>query len=104
MIYTDNYYRWKRVEEVSQTPTGILAELHGEQLSIDVVRADLLRIKISRGGSSMIPNLRGVCDPLAAPARLQSSKTSGHAVDHKRVHRLAVAGPFRIVHRGVGRR
>jgi len=50
MIYTDNYYRWKRVEDVNQTPTGILAELHGERLSIDVVRADLLRIKISRGG------------------------------------------------------
>ena len=50
MIHTDNYIRWDRVDSVVQTPTGILAELHGEQLRIDVVRPDVLRIKISRGG------------------------------------------------------
>ena len=50
MINTDNYIRWERVDSVHQTATGILAELHREQLRIDVIRADVLRIKISRGG------------------------------------------------------
>ena len=69
MISTDHYYRWKRVDSVNQTPTGILADLHGEQLSIDVVRADVLRIKISRGGVFDESPTFAVCvDPLASPS------------------------------------
>jgi alpha-glucosidase len=68
MINTDNYLRWERVDSVIQTPTGILAELHGERLKIDVVRADVLRIKISRGGVFDDPPTYAVCvDPLAEP-------------------------------------
>jgi len=105
MIYTDNYYRWKRVEEVKQTPTGILAELHGEQLSIDVVRADLLRIKISRGGVFDESPTFAVCvDPLATPAHFRVEQ------DGERVQLITSActaslwlDPFRIdVHRSDG--
>jgi alpha-glucosidase len=67
MIQTDHYLRWERVDSVSQTPTGILAELHGEQLKIDVVRADVLRIKISRGGVFDESPTFAVCvDPLGS--------------------------------------
>ena len=77
MIYTDNYYRWKRVEEVNQTQEGILAELHGEQLSIDVVRDDLLRIKISRGGVFDESPTFAVCvDPLASPGDFRVEQTA----------------------------
>ena len=105
MIYTDNYYRWKRVEEVNQTPTGILAELHGERLSIDVVRADLLRIKISRGGVFDESPTFAVCvDPLATPAHFRVEQ------DSERVQLITSActaslwlEPFRIdVHRSDG--
>jgi alpha-glucosidase len=72
MIHTDNYFRWQRVDSVIQTSTGILAELHGEQLKIDVVRPDVLRIKISRGGVFDDPPTFAVCvDPLAAPAEFR---------------------------------
>ncbi|HZL73842.1 MAG TPA: hypothetical protein VFB83_00580, partial [Propionibacteriaceae bacterium] len=68
MINTEHYIRWERVDSVSQTPTGLLAELHHERLSIDVVRADVLRIKISRGGVFDDSPTFAVCvDPLASP-------------------------------------
>ena len=108
MIYTDNYYRWKRVEEVNQTPTGILAELHGERLRIDVVRADVVRIKISRGGVFDESPTFAVCvDPLATPARL-SRRADGERVRllTTRARRVAVARPVpprRAPHRRLGR-
>ncbi|MEU7429913.1 TIM-barrel domain-containing protein [Streptomyces sioyaensis] len=46
----DNYLRFNRVDSVRETPVGLVAELHGESLRIDVLREDLVRIKISRGG------------------------------------------------------
>ena len=70
MINTEHYIRWERVDSVSQTPTGLLAELHHERLSIDVVRADVLRIKISRGGVfDEVPDLRGVRGPTCLSGR-----------------------------------
>ena len=105
MIYTDNYYRWKRVDEVNQTPTGILAELHGERLSIDVVRADLLRIKISRGGVFDESPTFAVCvDPLATPAHFRVEEDSERA---QLITSACTASlwldPFRIeVHRSDG--
>jgi alpha-glucosidase len=105
MINTDHYIRWNRVDSVNQTATGILADLHHEQLSIDVVRADVLRIKISRGGVFDDPPTFAVClDPLASPADFRVEQ------DEQRVQ-LITAGctaslwldPFRIeVHRSDG--
>ena len=72
MIHTDNYFRWQRVDSVIQTSTGILAELHGEQLKIDVVGPDVLRIKISRGGAfDELPTFAVCVDPLGDPAEFQ---------------------------------
>ncbi|MFE4078163.1 TIM-barrel domain-containing protein [Paenarthrobacter sp. YIM B13468] len=46
----ENYLHFVRVDDVRATPSGLTAELHGEQLRIDVIRDDVMRIKISRGG------------------------------------------------------
>ena len=66
MIHTDNYIRYTRVDSVIDTATGVEAELHRERLRIDVVREDLVRIKISRGGEFDETPTYAVCvDPLA---------------------------------------
>jgi alpha-glucosidase len=68
MIDTDHYIRYVRVDAVETTPTGLLARLHGEQLKIDIVRSDLVRLKISRGGRFDDSPTFAVCvDPLVEP-------------------------------------
>jgi alpha-glucosidase len=105
MINTDHYIRWERVDSVAQTPTGLLAESHHEQLSIDLVRADVLRIKISRGKVFDDPPTFAVCiDPLASPVDFRIEQ------DDERVQLITAActtslwlNPFRIdVHRSDG--
>ncbi len=105
MINTDHYICWERVDSVRQTPTGILAELHHERLSIDVVRAEVLRIKISRGGVFDEPPTFAVCvDPLASPVDFHLEQ------DEERVRLITAActtslwlNPFHIdVHRSDG--
>ena len=105
MIHTDNYIRWDRVDSVVQTPTGILAELHGEQLRIDVVRPDVLRIKISRGGVFDDSPTFAVCvDPLVEPRGFRVEH--GAAVVQLRTEACVASlwlDPFRIdVHRSDG--
>jgi alpha-glucosidase len=105
VIHTDNYIRWDRVDSVIQTPTGILAELHGEQLRIDVVRPDVLRIKISRGGVFDDSPTFAVCvDPLAEPTGFRVER--GEAVVQLRTEACVASlwlDPFRIdVHRSDG--
>jgi len=66
VIDTDGYMRFERVDSVRSTERGVLAELHGEQLRVDVVRADVVRFKISRGGAFDDSPTFAVCvDPLA---------------------------------------
>jgi alpha-glucosidase len=50
MINTEKYLKFTRVGSVSKTDRGLLAELHGEGLRIDVLASDAIRAKISRGG------------------------------------------------------
>ena len=50
VIETGNYVRFERVSSVGETERGLLAELHGERLRLDLVQDDVLRVKISRGG------------------------------------------------------
>lgn len=50
MIDTENYLHFERIDDVEETRSGLLARLHGERLRIDIVREDVVRIKISRGG------------------------------------------------------
>ena len=69
MITTDHYIRFERVDSVAETSSGLLAQLHGEQLKIDIVSDDLVRIKISRGGVFDESPTFAVCvDPLASAA------------------------------------
>lgn len=66
MIETDTYRRFERVESVEETPHGVLASLHGERLRLDVIRADTVRVKISRGGVFDEEPTFAVCvDPLS---------------------------------------
>ena len=105
MIVTDHYIRWQRVDSVARTATGIMAELHGERLSIDVARADVLRIKISRGGAFDEPPTFAVCvDPLASPADFLLEQDDERVQLITDVCRAALwLDPFRIeVHRSDG--
>jgi len=66
VIETDTYRRFERVESVEETPHGVLASLHGERLRLDVIRADTVRVKISRGGVFDEEPTFAVCvDPLS---------------------------------------
>ena len=66
MIETDNYRRFERVDSVEETPTGLLGQTHGEMLRIDLVREDVVRVAISRGGMFDDMPTHAVCvDPLA---------------------------------------
>ncbi len=66
VLDTDHYVRFERVTAVDETEHGLLAQVHGERLRIDVVRADLVRVKISRGGVFDESPTFAVCvDPLA---------------------------------------
>ncbi|HZB95581.1 MAG TPA: hypothetical protein VE268_06450, partial [Herpetosiphonaceae bacterium] len=48
-IDTRYFTRLERVTRVTQTDRGILAEVDGELLRVDVIRDDIVRLKISRG-------------------------------------------------------
>src|SRR3954468_15962521 len=66
---TDHFIRFERVDSVEETTHGLLARLHGELLRVDVVRPDVVRLQLSRGGSFDPKPTYAVCvDPLAADA------------------------------------
>ncbi len=49
LIDTKYFTRFEQVTKVSRTDRGILAKVDSELLRIDVIRDDLMRVKISRG-------------------------------------------------------
>jgi alpha-glucosidase len=105
MPQTDNYIRYRIVDEVASTEHGVLARLHGEQLRIDVVRGDVVRIKISRaGGFDESPTFAVCVDPLADPVPFTVDRDEG--VVRLRTDALVVSlwlDPFRIdIHRPDG--
>jgi alpha-glucosidase len=66
MIETGGFVRFERVSAVEETDRGLLATVHGEQLRIDLVRDDVVRVKISRGGAFDESPTFAVCvDPLS---------------------------------------
>jgi alpha-glucosidase len=66
VVDTGNYVRFERVSAVETTDRGLLARVHGEKLRVDVVRPDIVRFKISRGGVFDESPTFAVCvDPLA---------------------------------------
>lgn len=102
VIETEHYLRFERVDAVAQTDRGLLAELHGEQLRLDVVRSDVIRVKISRGGAFDDAPTYAVCvDPMGEPVEFEVER-------HDDVVRLRTSAltvtlglePFRLdVHR-----
>ena len=92
---TGRFKRFERVTAVEETERGLLATLHGEQLRVDVVRDDVVRVKISRGGAFDESPTFAVCvDPLAEPVAF--TVECGDGVVRLRTAalvRLARAGP-----------
>ena len=87
MIDTSGYRRFERVDEVEETARGIEAALHGERLRVDVVRDDVVRFKISRGGAfDETPTFALCVDPTAEPAEFTVERGEGVA---RRAHRRA---------------
>ena len=81
MIDTSNYIRFERVDSFERIEHGLLARLHGEQLRIDVVGDDVVRVKISRGGVvRRVADVRG----LRRPARRAGRRSRSSASDERR--------------------
>src|SRR5437868_12058852 len=102
---TDGYLRFERVTSVAGTQRGLLAELHGERLRIDMVRADVVRIKISRGGGFDESPTFAVCvDPVSEDVDFTIERTD--ELVRLRTSALAFSlwlDPFRLdVHRADG--
>lgn len=69
MLETGSFVRFERVSSVVATSRGLLAEVHGEQFRVDVLGADLVRLKMSRGGVfDEAPTVAVCTDPLSDPA------------------------------------
>ncbi|MBW3637231.1 MAG: DUF4968 domain-containing protein, partial [Armatimonadetes bacterium] len=60
------FSRFERLTSVESTPRGILAHIEGEMLRVDVIRDDILRLKISRGGQFDEAPTFAVCADLEA--------------------------------------
>lgn len=107
MIDTDHYLHPGVAEDVRTTPRGLQAGLGREQLRVDVVRADVVRIAISRGGVFDERPTHALCvDPFASavPFTVDVQEDGKSAV--LRTDGLVVtlgADPFRLdVHRPDG--
>jgi len=97
-IDTRYFTRFERVSGVTRTERGILAEVHGQQLRIDVLHDDVLRIKISRGRRfDEQPTFAVTADLDAATARFSIEETGGAV--HIRTRRMVLSlwlDPFHL--------
>jgi len=105
MIDTDDYVRFERVDSVGESEHGLTAALHGERLRVELVRADLVRVKISRGGGFDESPTFAVCvDPLSEQVDFAVERTD--KVVRLRSSAMVVSlwlDPFRLdVHRPDG--
>jgi alpha-glucosidase len=104
-IDTANYVRFEHVTSVTETERGLLAELHGEQLRIDLVRHDVVRFKISRGGVfDETPTFALCVDPLSEPVQFGTERDD-ESVRLRTTAMVVSLGldPFRLdVHRSDG--
>jgi alpha-glucosidase len=104
-VAADHYVRFEKVTSVDETERGLLANLHGEQLRIDLVRDDVVRVKISCGGVFDESPTFAVCvDPLSPGVEFSIERDD----DAVRLHTSALVvslwlDPFRLdVHRPDG--
>ena len=97
MIETAHFERFERVSSFQATERGLLAALHGEQLRVDVVRDDVVRLSVSRGGEFDESPTFAVCvDPLSE--RVDFQVEDGDGVVRLRTSALVVSlglDPFR---------
>ena len=102
---TAHAIRFERIDAVEPTDRGLKATLHGEMLRVDLVREDVVRIKISRGGSFDESPTYAICaDPLAG--RVAFDVEHGEGTVRLRTAAMLVSlwlDPFRVdVHRTDG--
>ncbi|MCU1430915.1 MAG: Alpha-glucosidase [Actinotalea sp.] len=102
---TDHYLRFDRAGDVRPTARGVIATLGRELLRVDVVRADVVRLAISRGGRFDERPTSAVCvDPLGDDVAFDVDR--GDGVVRVRTSALVVSvglDPFRLdVHRTDG--
>lgn len=107
MIDTDRYVPLRRVSGVKRTRSGLRADLDGEELQVDAVGSDVLRIRISRGGAFEESPTFAVCvDPLANVPSFSLEVDEEAGVARLRTDALTLLlglDPFRVdVHRTDG--
>src|SRR4051812_4990060 len=66
VIETEHYVRFERAGAVEETDRGLIAAIGGEHLRIDAIREDVVRLKISRGGTFDESPTFAVCADLDA--------------------------------------
>ena len=75
---TDHYLRFTRVDEVHDTAHGFRALLHGEELHVDVIAPDVVRVTMTRGGVLDPSPTSALCvDPLAGTPELTVEREDG---------------------------
>lgn len=78
MVETSGLLRFERVDWVEETERGLLARLHGETLRLDLLRDDVVRVKVSRGGVFDESPTFAVCaDPLSENVRFDVERADG---------------------------
>jgi alpha-glucosidase len=104
-IDTRYFARLERVTKITPTRQGILAEVDGELLRIDVIRADMMRIKISRARVFDEEPTFAVCADLQAAA-LEFAIEENEGAVQVRTAKMALTlecNPFRLdAHRADG--
>ncbi len=105
LIETENFIRFETVGTVAQTERGLLAELNGELLRVDVIRDDMVRVKISRARSfDEAPTYAVIADlgTVTADFTFEDSADAARLTTASLIVTLGKA-PFRIdVHRTDG--
>ncbi|MEO7752068.1 MAG: glycoside hydrolase family 31 protein [Terracoccus sp.] len=105
MLSTDHFIRFDRASAVREAERGLLADVHGERFRVDVVRADVVRLSMSRGGVFDEQPTHAVCvDPLGADVqwRVEPGDEAWRLVTDDLVVTLWL-DPFRVdVHRTDG--
>ncbi len=99
------FRRFERASSVEETSRGLIAGVHGERLRLDLVRDDVVRVKISRGGVfDELPTFAVCADPLSEEVAFEFERDGG--VVRLRTAALVVSlglDPFRLdVHRPDG--
>jgi alpha-glucosidase len=105
MIDADRFVRFVLVDDVRETSRGLEASLHDERLRLELVRADVIRVTMSRAGRFEDSPTYAVCvDPLAEPVPFEVERTE----DRVRLVTEAMSvtlwlDPFRLdIHRADG--